>query len=75
MGKVSIRFHSDIENFGLPLFKVLQSIADQTEGLCDHILGDPDIMEKHYKQIIIYNAQFQGELKQLRDSLSEISDG
>jgi hypothetical protein len=45
MAKVSIRVHSDVEEYGGLLKDSLQLTAQATEGFCSYIHGDPDIMD------------------------------
>ncbi|MDA0224054.1 MAG: hypothetical protein O3C11_12300 [Proteobacteria bacterium] len=66
MAKVSIRVHSDVEEYGGLLKDSLRLTAEATEGFCSYIHGDPDIMDEQYNKIVLAHAQFLGILAQIR---------
>ena len=69
MAKVSIRIHSDVEEYGALLKGSLQLTAEATEEFCSYIHGDQDIMDEQYNKIILAHAQFLGIITQIRYNL------
>ena len=69
MATISIRIHSEVEEYGDLLRDALQLTAEATEGFCSYLHGDPDIMDEQYNKIVLAHAQFLGILDQIRYNL------
>ena len=52
MATVSIRIHSEVEEYKDLLRDNLQLIAEAHEGYCSYILGDPNKMEGYHQQML-----------------------
>ena len=65
MAKLSIRIHTDFEEYGVPLRNSLQLTAEATEGFCSYIHGDQEILAEQYKKIVMAQAEFLGRLAQI----------
>jgi len=57
MAKVTIRLHSDVEDFGAPALNSISLIAGALEDYCGYILGDPRKMEAYHEQMLLNAAQ------------------
>jgi len=69
MAKVSIRIHSEVEEYVDLLKDALQLTAEATEGFCSYLHGDPDIMDEQYNKIVLAHAQFLDIIAQIRYNL------
>jgi hypothetical protein len=74
MAKVTIRLHSDQEDFGAPALKSISLIADALEGYCGHILGDPGKMKAYHQQMLLNAAQLLEVIARMPQSNDGLSD-
>ena len=74
MAAVSIRIHSEVEEYGDLLRDNLQLIAEAHEGYCSYILGDPDKMEGYHQQMLWEAVKLLTIVSELPRSLQIQSD-
>ncbi|MDA9823184.1 hypothetical protein N9C56_11865 [Paracoccaceae bacterium] len=66
MAKVTIRIHSEVEEYGEQLKDTLQLTAEAIEGFLGYLHGDQDIMDEQYTKIVLAHAQLLGLVSRIR---------
>ena len=74
MDKLTIRLHSDVEDFGAPALNSISLIADALEGYCGHVLGDPGKMKAYHQQMLLNAAQLLDVIVKMPSSNYWLSD-
>ena len=74
MATVSIRIHSEVEEYKDLLRDNLQLIAEAHEGYCSYILGDPNKMEGYHQQMLWEAVKLLTIVSELPRSLQIQSD-
>lgn len=74
MAKVTIRLHSDVEDFGAPAVNSISLIADALEGYCGHILGDSGKMKAYHQQMLLNAVQLLEVIVKMPRSNDGLSD-
>ena len=74
MATVSIRIHSEVEEYGDLLRDALQLTAEATEGFCSYLHGDPDKMEGYHQQMLWEAVKLLTIISELPRSLEIQSD-